>query len=168
MRPLRHVLVMLMACAHLAATAEEASDCHIRGLRADVLERVNAARLAGARCGGEPFASAPPLAWSEPLQAAATAHSADMAQHDYFDHADPQGRRVGVRVTAQGYRWRAVGENIAGGDRSVDRVVRGWLASEGHCRNIMNPEFADIAVACVTRAGSTWGTYWTMVLGRRR
>jgi uncharacterized protein YkwD len=60
-----------------------------------------------------------------------------------------------------------VGENLAGGDRNVAGAVQGWLDSPSHCENMMNPKFADAAVACVARAGSQWGTYWTMVLGRR-
>jgi uncharacterized protein YkwD len=31
----------------------------------------------------------------------------------------------------------------------------------------MNPKFVEVGVACVGRRGSQWGTYWTMVLGRR-
>ena len=75
---------------------------------------------------------------------------------------------AGERATAEGYHWRSVGENIAGGDRSVETVVRDWMDSPGHCANIMNPEFTEIGLACVERSRSTWGTYWTMVLGRRR
>ena len=110
----------------------------------------------------------PPLAWNDALFSAAARHSADMARRDYFEHASPEGQRVGARVTAEGYGWRAVGENIAGGDRTVDGVVRGWTASESHCRNMMSPEFSEIGAACVERGNSRWGSYWTMVLGRRR
>lgn len=91
-----------------------------------------------------------------------------MALRDYFAHSSPEGKRVGARVTAEGYPWRSVGENIAGGDRSIEIVVRGWMDSPGHCANIMNGEFTEIGAACVERADTTWGTYWTMVLGRRR
>jgi uncharacterized protein YkwD len=119
-------------------------------------------------CGTRRMPPTAPLAWSDALASAAARHSADMARRDYFDHASPEGQRVGARVTAAGYGWRSIGENIAGGDRSVEVVVRGWMDSPGHCANIMNPEFRDIGAACVERPGTTWGTYWTMVLGRRR
>lgn len=144
------------------------ASCGIPRLREKMLDEVNAARASGWSCGARRMPPAPPLAWNEALSAAATKHSADMAGRDYFAHASPEGQRIGARAAAEGYRWRTVGENIAGGDRSVEIVVRGWLASEGHCRNIMNPEFTDIGAACAERAGSTWGTYWTMVLGRQR
>ena len=151
-----------------AAPADLSTSCGIPRLREKLLNEVNAARASGQSCGPRRMPPAPPLAWNDALSSAAAKHSADMARRDYFAHASPEGQRVGTRAAAEGYRWRAVGENIAGGDRSVEIVARGWLASEGHCRNIMNPEFTDIGAACVERAGSTWGTYWTMVLGRPR
>ena len=107
-----------------------------------------------------------PVQWNDSLFLAAAAHSRDMAQRDYFDHASPEGGRVGARATAEGYRWRMIGENIAGGDRKLEGVMAGWLHSEGHCHNIMRTEFTDFALACVHRDGTTWGPYWTMVLGR--
>jgi uncharacterized protein YkwD len=145
-----------------------ATSCGIPRLRETILQRVNAARAAGKSCGGKRMPRAPPLAWNDTLFSAAARHSGDMARRNYFDHATPEGKQVGVRVTAEGYSWRAVGENIAGGERTADGVMRRWLASEGHCRNIMNPEFNEIGAACVERGSSTWGAYWTMVLGRRR
>ncbi len=91
-----------------------------------------------------------------------------MARHDCFSHSGRDGSRVSDRVTAQGYAWEAVGENIGGGDTSADAVITGWLASPGHCRNIMSPAFAEVALACVQRPGTQWGRYWTLVLARRK
>lgn len=142
--------------------------CGIQAMREKLLREVNAARAKGMSCGKRRMPPAPPLAWSDELASAAARHSADMARRDYFSHASPEGARVGARVTAEGYSWRSVGENIAGGDRSVEVVTRGWMDSPGHCANIMNPEFVDIGAACVEWPRTTWGTYWTMVLGRRR
>lgn len=143
-------------------------DCGVQALRESLLREVNAARAKGMWCGTRRMPPATPLGWSDALSSAAARHSADMARRDYFGHASPEGKRVGARVTAEGYRWRSIAENIAGGDRSVEIVMRGWMDSPGHCANIMNPEFRDIGAACVERTGSTWGTYWTMVLGRQR
>jgi uncharacterized protein YkwD len=109
-----------------------------------------------------------PLKWDPALYAAAVDHSEDMARRNYFEHDTPEGEDVGQRASASHYDWKSVGENIAGGDRDVAQVVQGWLASPEHCENIMDPGFRDMAVACVARPGTEWGTYWTMVLGRRR
>jgi uncharacterized protein YkwD len=65
--------------------------------------------------------------------------------------------------------WSSWGENIAAGQRSVADVVAGWMASDGHCANIMAPGFRDVGLACVGgNTGTTYGTYWTMVLGSAR
>jgi uncharacterized protein YkwD len=62
--------------------------------------------------------------------------------------------------------WQSVGENIAGGQPSVALVMAGWMASPGHCANIMQASFRDIGVACVSAGVSdTYRTYWTMTLG---
>ena len=66
-------------------------------------------------------------------------------------------------------RGAALGENIASGYRTVDAVMNGWIASPGHCANLMNAGFAEVGVACVPGvAGNTYATYWTMELGRPR
>lgn len=145
-----------------------ATSCGISELREAVLHELNLMRASGASCGGKPMRSAPPLAWNHALFSAAARHSWDMAQRDYFDHADPEGRRARQRATAEGYHGREVAENIAGGDGSVHSVMVGWKASAAHCQIMMEGEFHDVGVACVQRSGTTWETYWTMALGRRR
>lgn len=89
-----------------------------------------------------------------------------MAVNNFFSHTGLDGRSAAQRVSAAGYGWRAVGENIAAGQRDVNAAMSGWLASAGHCANIMNSQFQDVAVACVSQAGTAYGRYWTMVLAR--
>lgn len=150
-----------------ALVADAGASCRIPGLREAILQPVNAARAKGGTCGNRAMPPAPPVRWNDALSAAAATHSRDMAAGNYFDHKDAQGRHVGERVDAEGYRWHAVAENIAGGDRSVDSVVRGWLRSPVHCEAMLDAQYADVGVACVARPTTQWGTYWTMVLGRR-
>jgi uncharacterized protein YkwD len=133
----------------------------------EVLQRINAARTAGYRCGRHSMAPAAPLKWDASLYSAAAVHSLDMARRNYFEHRSPEGADVANRAAAVHYAWKSVGENIAGGDRSVAEVMQTWLDSPGHCENILNPRFDDVAVACVAQPGSQWGTYWTMVLGHK-
>ena len=148
--------------------AEITSDCGISRLRDTALQQVNAVRAAARSCGPKPMKAARPLAWSRPLAEAAEQHSVDMVARRYFDHVSPDGKRVSQRVAAQGYNWRVVGENLAGGDASVNSVISGWLKSPEHCENMMGPAFVEVGVACVRQPGSKWGTYWTMVLATRR
>jgi len=143
-----------------------ATSCGIPGFRETLLARINAARAAGRSCGGQAQPATGALKWNDKLFSAAARHSLDMASRNYFSHTSPEGTDAAGRVAAEGYGWSALGENIAAGDVSVDGVMATWFNSEGHCRNTMNPVFADVAVACVARTGTAWGTYWTMVLAR--
>lgn len=141
--------------------------CGISNFQALILQQINTARAQARSCGSTAFAATTALAWSDPLFAAAAKHSADMARNNFFSHTSLDGRTPGQRITAEGYAWRSFGENIAAGQGSIDAVMAGWLASPGHCANIMATGFADVAVACVRQSGSTYGTYWTMDLARR-
>jgi len=148
--------------------ASGGTSCGSAALPEQALRRLNAARAAARSCGGQRMAAVPALAWNPVLLGAARQHSADMARHNFFSHSGRNGSRVNDRVSAQGYAWQAVGENIAGGDRSVEAVMDGWLASPGHCRNIMGPAFAEAALACVEQPGTQWERYWTLVLAKRK
>ena len=132
-----------------------------------ILRLVNAARSRPRACGEEHFAAAVPLAWNEALADAALAHSRDMAAKDYFSHVDATGSGVAQRATRAGYRWRHVGENIAAGTGSPEQVVAGWLASPGHCANMMAPDFDDMGAAFAANPGSKLDIYWTQTFGQR-
>jgi len=116
-------------------------------------------------CGNEFFASAPPVVWNSLLEAAALGHSNDMAQSNFFSHTGSDGSDLGQRATRQDYIWRTLGENIAAGQTSTGQVVEGWTDSPGHCANLMNPDFVDVAVACAENNNSQNRPYWTNVLG---
>ncbi|MFO1218402.1 MAG: CAP domain-containing protein [Burkholderiaceae bacterium] len=143
--------------------------CSLPDFSAELLQRVNALRAAGATCGTTAYPSASPLAWNAALTQASALHSQDMATANYFTHNSQDGRTPGDRITAAGYAWQTYGENIAAGYDTVQAAVDAWIASPGHCANLMNAAFRDIGVACVPRVGSsTYRTYWTMDLGATR
>jgi uncharacterized protein YkwD len=59
-----------------------------------------------------------------------------------------------------------VGENVAYGYPTGRSVVnKGWMRSEGHRENILNPGFRLVAVAARRDDNGTW--YAAQVLGRR-
>jgi uncharacterized protein YkwD len=136
------------------------------GFEAEVLQRVNALRAAGAVCGTTIYAAAAPLNWNNLLQQAATGHSSDMAKNNYFSHDSLDGKTFAQRLTDAGYYYSAAGENIAANDATVEQVVNHWLNSPAHCVNMMNPIYRDIAVSCVRSDSATYSRYWTMDLGR--
>jgi uncharacterized protein YkwD len=130
-----------------------------------LLAQVNAARSKPRLCGRQRFAAARPLAWNASLGAAAQGHSKAMAYGNYFAHQDPDGDTPADRARAAGFRGRQIGENIAAGQGSPGKAMAGWLASPGHCANLMNPMFTQVGAAYATDARSDEGVYWTMVFG---
>lgn len=144
------------------------ASCGLPDFEAEVMRQINAARAAARTCGATDMPAVGSLAWRDQLFTAAARHSLDMASHNHFDHTGTDGSSSSQRVTAAGYAWSATGENIAAGYSNVSATMAGWLGSEGHCRNLMNPGFRDVAVSCVQRSGTTYGQYWTMVLARPR
>ena len=148
----------------LASARSAPSGSPTLALATRALQLVNEVRARGTRCGGLSFGPAPAVRLSETLAAVALGHAADMARHDYFEHADLAGRTPADRVRAAGYQEKLVGENIAYGPTSADEVVQGWLDSPGHCENIMNPKFAEMGIAYAAGQASKRGLYWVQLL----
>ena len=130
-----------------------------------ILDAVNRARATERNCGERHFTAAPALKWNPALSSAALAHSSDMARQNYFSHEGKDGREVADRAVQAGYRWRGIGENIAAGQESPDEVMAGWLASPGHCANIMNRWFTEMGSAYAVGGGRGGRPYWTQVFG---
>ncbi|GAB3390531.1 CAP domain-containing protein [Azotobacter armeniacus] len=130
-----------------------------------VLEQINAARAQPRQCGGHHFAAAAPLAWNATLATAAESHSRAMANGNFFDHKDRDGRTPSDRAELAGYSGALVGENIAAALDSASKVVDGWLASPGHCANLMNPQFSELGAAYAIDPKSDAGIYWTALFG---
>jgi uncharacterized protein YkwD len=83
-----------------------------------------------------------------------------MARRGYFDHAGADGSSPPERVTRGGYDWRIAGENLALGRMTAREAVDGWLASPGHCANIMDPRFTETGVALAPGRERDQPTYW--------
>ncbi|GLK13630.1 hypothetical protein GCM10017600_70410 [Streptosporangium carneum] len=100
-----------------------------------------------------------PLKHDPQLRSAAQGHSDDMAAKNYFSHTSQDGRTMTDRIKASGFRpMSAWAENIAWGQRTPAAVVKAWMNSEGHRRNIMNCAYTHIGVGM---ADSSRGPYWT-------
>ena len=137
-------------------------------LASRALALVNEVRARGAQCGAQSFGPAPPLSLSGTLASVALGHATDMAVHDYFEHQDLSGQSPADRVRAAGYQEKLVGENIAYGPQSVEEVVKGWLASPGHCQNIMDPRFAQMGIGFAPGRASRRGLFWVQLLAEPR
>jgi uncharacterized protein YkwD len=142
----------------------------VADIRGNFLAAVNQARSVNRKCGNTRFGPAPQVSWSGNLAMAAYLHSKDMVRKDFFSHRGSDGSSAGQRISRQGYPWRTYGENIAVGDQTVSSVIRGWLGSERHCRNLMNPAFTEIGAgyAIGPFGGNPAARYWTFDLADRQ
>ena len=133
-----------------------------------VLEMINVARGTARQCGAQSFAATTPLTWNAMLGTASQSHSQAMANTHFFDHKDREGRTPGDRAELAGYVGQQVGENIAAGQDTARKVVDGWLASPGHCANLMNAGFRELGAAYATDPKSDAGIYWTAMFGTQQ
>lgn len=138
---------------------------HVRAATSSAMARrmlalVNEARATSRTCGRTTYPARGPLTLDSRLNAAAQGHAVDMARGNFHSHTGSDGSDVGDRVTRQGYAWRAVAENIAAGQPTPESVMAAWLASEGHCRNIMSGAYTQLGVGRATNSASRYGIYW--------
>jgi uncharacterized protein YkwD len=71
-----------------------------------------------------------------------------------------------ARISSVGYVWTSAGENIATGFQTPREVVSAWMASDGHCRNILDPSFADVGTGVSTHPIGQYGpSTWTQDFG---
>ena len=141
----------------------------VADIRGNFLAAVNQARSVKQKCGNTRLGPAPPVSWSGNLAMAAYLHSKDMVLKNILSHTGSDGSSAGQRISRQGYPWRAYGENIAVGNPTVSSVIRGWLGSERHCQNLMNPAFTEIGAGYVVGpfGGNPAARLWTFELADR-
>jgi len=123
------------------ATASLRDPARVRAL---ILEKANAVRRK---------AGVPPLRASSQLDRAAQKHAEDMLARGFFAHESPDGKTVRERAREAGYDWRAIGENIAEGQFTVDEVMDSWMKSPDHRRNLLDRGFTELGVGLAMGKG---------------
>jgi uncharacterized protein YkwD len=106
----------------------------------------------------------PALQASADLNRSAQGWTNVMVSSDQFTH----GANFAARISAAGYVWRSAGENIATGYATPRAVVRAWMASTGHCQNILNPSYRNVGTGVSTRPVKGWASgagTWTQDFG---
>ena len=137
-------------------------------IREHLLALVNEARSTPRSCGSRHYAAAPPVALSDDLSDAALSHAQSMARTGTFDHVDDAGHSPADRVRQTHYRARLVGENIAAGMGTAEEALEGWLASPGHCENLMEARFTHVGAAFATNLERDPAVCWTLDLAQAR
>ncbi|KAJ2892078.1 hypothetical protein IWW38_003352 [Coemansia aciculifera] len=102
----------------------------------------------------------PPLTLNEALNNVSQSHSDYQASGKTMTHDDTQGS-LGKRVSDAGIKWSRIGENVASGAETVDRVMDQWKHSPGHLANILG-DYTIVGFGLATDGPGTKGnTYWT-------
>jgi len=105
----------------------------------------------------------PALVINGDLADAAQKHADWMAAHGVLSHIGEGGSTVGQRVSREGYYWRAVGENIAAGQRTAEEVMKAWMNSSGHKANILG-NYLHVGLAFAKDASGR--IFWCVDFGR--
>jgi uncharacterized protein YkwD len=83
------------------------------------------------------------------------------------------GADFSARISAVGFNWSTAGENIATGYLTPATVVQAWMASTGHCQNILNPDYryvgtgvSDRSIAGHSTLAGTWTQDFGLLMGQ--
>jgi uncharacterized protein YkwD len=106
-----------------------------------------------------------PLKLDPKLTAAAKVHAQDMAEHETMSHDGSDGSTPAQRVKRQKYYYLRTGENVAAGQEAVDEVVRAWMNSPDHRKNILG-DFTEMGAARVESEDGR--PYWAVEFGTPR
>ncbi|PBG29675.1 sporulation protein [Clostridioides difficile] len=102
-----------------------------------------------------------PLTLDSSISNVATKKSQDMIDNNYFSHNSPTYGSPFDMLKKFGISYKTAGENIAMGQKAPKEVVNAWMNSEGHRKNIMNPNFSKIGVGVAQKSGGS--IYWTQI-----
>ena len=147
---------LLSGCTSAIAPAPSVATAPTQLSPAAIAAAINGVRKANGR---------PPLAYNTRLETAARSQAQLMARKDQLSH--DLGVTLRQRVTAAGYDG-AVGENVAGGQRTLEQAIQGWLDSPKHRDTLLSDRFTEfgLAVASVDAGRrSRYGVYWAFIAG---
>jgi uncharacterized protein YkwD len=140
----------------LKARRAEFSD--LPRVRRELLQRINQERARR---------HLPPLRPDPKLDTAAQKHAEDMLARSYYGHTSPEGTTALERAKAAGYFAHFIGENIAEGQESYDRVVHDWMESAAHREHILSPVFNEVGSGVAVGANARGHEIlWVQVFGR--
>lgn len=98
------------------------------------------------------------LSVNDLLKLSSRAHSVQLTKDMRLTHEGWLGY-----IRKVGYQGKVVGENIAFGYTSSNKLVEAWYASPGHRRNLLNPRFTEVGISCERDANNR--TWWVQNFG---
>jgi uncharacterized protein YkwD len=152
----QYLIALTAACAIVLSSSAaqsgpaDARRVSVSNVASDVVSLTNAER---ARQGRKRLRSSPQL------MQAAQIHAEQMARAGRLAHDLPKARypETKDRLAAVKYRWTAFGENVAQGQPNAAEVLKDWMRSSGHRKNILNSYHTELGTGYATdRAGRTY------------
>ncbi|MDC0231399.1 CAP domain-containing protein, partial [Aureispira] len=102
-------------------------------------------------------------------------HAKDMATDNYFDHYTkdqlPNGKHKNICDVFQRMdnfseaRIFSNAENIAAGKKTPKQVIKSWMTSKVHRRNILDKDSKYIGIGYIEMKDSYYGDYWVQCFG---
>lgn len=86
----------------------------------------------------------------EKLSHAAEKKAQDIISNQYWDHISPDGVEPWDWLDETGYAYEVAGENLAKNFTTAGGVVSGWMNSESHRENMLNPRYTEVGFATVS------------------
>ena len=90
--------------------------------------------------------------------------SKDMADKNYFGHQSPTYGSPFDMLKSNKITYMYAGENIAM-NQSADAAFKAWMNSEGHKKNILNPNFTELGVGIAPKGNGSY-IYTQLFIGR--
>jgi uncharacterized protein YkwD len=166
---MRRVACVLAAVAFgVTATPAHAAERPDDPSLAKVFSLTNKARAKPQMCGSKLRMPAKRLRYDADLSVASQLHADDMAANNYFSHDSVDGRTFIERIVATDFSGSPAGENLASGQQTPGEVVRAWLDSPPHCRNLMAKKFDAVGLGLALLNDpqySTPITFWVQDFG---
>ena len=137
------------------APATNVSDSFMAKVEQLIYQRVNQERAK---------AGVSTLTYNNTMEHYARYKSQDMGDKGYFDHQDPQGNLITVKMQNEGVNYKAWGENIAyiGGvsdeNALATQFMDNWMNSPGHRANILSTNFSSIGVGVYKIGNKVYAT----------
>ena len=129
------------------STARWSKDVDPKKFAAEVLRLTNVER---AKVGAQPLKA------SKDLTASALIRAMELPQK--FSHTRPNGYSFdSAFVTGKGH---VIGENLAGGQKTPQEVVKAWMDSPGHRKNMLSKNFSELGVVYYYQPNSKYKHYW--------
>lgn len=128
-----------------------------------MLVEVNKLRSESRFCGSTFYSATSSLQLTDSLNHVADLHSTDMSLNAFVSHVGTDGSTVRQRADKIGYQF-PVGENVSGGTFDLENTLQEFIKSEGHCKNIMNPNATEFGSSCKI-GKEPYSIYWTQVFG---